>query len=96
MEKLDAFRFAALPVHKKIIRSIGETFNAVRSIITSFDLSAVFRQGGFIAFSRPLTALKAIPDMIRSFGSEKSFERSQQLRDPAVGGSSDRASIQSS
>jgi hypothetical protein len=53
----------------------GETVAGVnfsRAIMTSLDLSAVFRQGGFIAFGNPGRASKAIPQMFRSLVSEKS------------------------
>jgi diguanylate cyclase (GGDEF)-like protein len=53
----------------------GETvagINFSRAIMTSLDLSAVFRQGGFIAFGNPGRAAKAIPQMFRSLVSEKS------------------------
>lgn len=53
----------------------GETvagINFSRAIMTSLDLSAVFRQGGFIAFGNPGRASKAIPQMFKSLVSEKS------------------------
>lgn len=53
----------------------GETvagINFSRAIMTSLDLSAVFRQGGFIAFGNPGRAAKAIPQMFKSLVSEKS------------------------
>jgi hypothetical protein len=51
--------------------TIIETFNLSRSIMTSFDLSAVLRQGGFISFGHPIRALKNFPDMLRALMSEK-------------------------
>jgi len=53
----------------------GETvagINFSRAVMTSLDLSAVFRQGGFIAFGNPGRASKAIPQMFKSLVSEKS------------------------
>ena len=56
---------------KSIWSHIIEPFNALRAIKTSFDFSAVFRQGGFIALGHPVRAAKAIPDMLRAFSSEQ-------------------------
>lgn len=58
------------PVHKAF-GAVQETFNLARAIMTSVDLSAVLRQGGFIAMAHPLRALSAVPDMLRAFASEK-------------------------
>lgn len=74
-------KIESLPIHRRILGGIGETFNAIRSLITSFDLSAVFRQGGFFTFGRPLTAAKAVPEMLRSFHSELGFDRAKDALD---------------
>lgn len=58
-------------VPRKILRYGGELLNTTRALMTSFDLSAVLRQGGFIAFGHPLRALQAFPDMIRALRSEQ-------------------------
>ena len=85
-EKIDSIRFANLPLGKKVIRTIGESFNAVRTIRTAFDLSAVFRQGGIYAFTHPIKAAKAIPEMLRALGSERAYERAQDaIRNRANG-----------
>lgn len=66
---------------QKTIRYIGESLNAVRAILTSFDLSAVLRQGGFMALSRPLTAAKSFVPMLRAFASEKAqFAVMEEIR----------------
>lgn len=59
-------------VPRKALRYGGEMLNTTRALMTSFDLSAVLRQGGFIAFGHPLRALQAFPDMIRALRSEQS------------------------
>lgn len=40
--------------------------NAARAVMTSYDLSAVFRQGGMLTLAHPIKAAKAIPDMINA------------------------------
>lgn len=56
---------------KSVWSNIPEVFNAARAVMTSFDLSAVFRQGGFIAIGNPARAAKAIVPMLRAFASEQ-------------------------
>lgn len=49
----------------------AEPLNLARAVMTSFDYSAVLRQGGFIAIGNPRRALAAFPDMFRAGFSEK-------------------------
>jgi hypothetical protein len=56
---------------QKIWENTKEVSNVLRAIKTSLDLSAVLRQGGFIAFGHPIRALKAFPDMFRALRSEE-------------------------
>lgn len=68
-------------VPKKIGANIVETFNASRAILTSTDLSALFRQGAFFTYSHPVLAAKAIPEMLKAFVSkEAAFEAAAKLR----------------
>lgn len=46
-----------------------------RAIITSLDFSAVLRQGGFLAFSRPVLAAKNIPSMMQAAFSREANAR---------------------
>ncbi len=55
----------------KIVGGVGEVFNVARALMTSFDLSAVLRQGGFGAIGHPIRAAKSFPAMIRALLSEK-------------------------
>lgn len=49
-----------------------------RALQTSFDIGHVFRQGGFLAYGRPVTAAKGLlPATLKSFGSERAFDRGQ-------------------
>lgn len=43
-----------------------DKLNVARAIMTSFDLSAVFRQGGFFVFSNPRLAAKSLVPMLRA------------------------------
>lgn len=66
---------------RKALRYGAEVLNTGRAIMTSFDLSAVLRQGGFTTFGHPIMALKNFPDMIRAFGSEKAqFRINEELK----------------
>ncbi len=56
---------------KTIWEHIAEPFNTARGLITSLDLSAVLRQGGFAVFSHPVRSAKAIGPMLRAFGSKR-------------------------
>jgi len=60
---------------KTIWYHIAEPFNAIRALKTSFDLSAVFRQGGFIGLAHPVRAARALPDMMRALVSEEASSR---------------------
>ncbi|TFH57916.1 MAG: hypothetical protein E4G90_11220 [Gemmatimonadales bacterium] len=55
---------------EKGVRYTKEVLNTQRAIMTSMDLSAVLRQGGFIALGRPITAAKALPSMFKAMRSE--------------------------
>jgi len=56
---------------KSIWNKAAEPFNAIRAVMTSFDLSAVLRQGGVLSVSHPGIASKAIPDMLNALVSEQ-------------------------
>lgn len=64
-------RINALKPRSVFEKFIQEPFNVARGIITSFDYSAVFRQGGFIAMGRPVLAAKALGPMFRAFASKQ-------------------------
>lgn len=84
LAKLDYQRFELKKQIKNKIDSLkpqtiwehaSEPFNAARAMMTSLDVSAVLRQGGFIAVGNPARAAKAIPDMLRSmFSEEKAYQ----------------------
>ncbi len=50
---------------------IAEPFNTARGLITSMDLSAVLRQGGFAVFSHPVRSARAIGPMLKALSSKQ-------------------------
>lgn len=56
---------------KKTWDTIVEVLHLSRSVMTSADLSAVLRQGGFIALAHPVRAAKSFPAMLKAFASER-------------------------
>lgn len=68
---------------KKILGTTAEGFNFARAIMTSLDMSALLRQGGFIAFGHPIMAARAAKDMVAAAASAKrahEIERSIMTR----------------
>lgn len=56
---------------RKVFDRGVETLNLSRSILTSLDLSAVLRQGGFLALANPKRLAEAFGPMLKSFVSDK-------------------------
>lgn len=54
------------PIVRKIFENARDGVNTARAVMTSFDLSAVLRQGGFITLANPVRAARAIPHMLRA------------------------------
>lgn len=52
---------------------VAEAFNVSRAVLTSMDLSALLRQGGFISFGNPARAAKALGVGLRSVASHVPF-----------------------
>ena len=59
-------------------RRTSEVLNTSRAILTGLDLSAAFRQGGFIALGNPLELIDTIPVMLRAFASKNGALASEQ------------------
>lgn len=65
---------------QKVYAGVKETLNLPRNILSSWDVSAVLRQGGFIAFGNPVRAAKSIGPMFKALASEKAaLETEQQI-----------------
>jgi hypothetical protein len=58
-------------IFQKVGAGIGEVMNLSRALKTSFDLSAVLRQGGFIALGHPIRAAKSFPAMFKALLSDQ-------------------------
>ncbi len=66
---------------RKALETGRDVLNLARAVRTSFDLSAVLRQGGFIALGHPIRAVKGFPAMMRAFASEKGlFELNKEIQ----------------
>lgn len=59
----------------KFLSWTGQTLHLSRAIMTSFDLSAVLRQGGFIAMGHPLRAGKLFGRMIHGLVSQQAADK---------------------
>ncbi len=62
-------------VVQKVFGLVPESLNTSRAILTSFDLSAVGRQGGNIVFAHPVRSARALGIMFRSFASKVGASR---------------------
>lgn len=62
---------AARPKWRKVVGGIAEVGNLTRALMTSLDVSAIGRQGWFIAAGHPIMAAKSIIPMFKAFFSPK-------------------------
>ncbi len=66
---------------RKVLETGRDVLNLARAAQTSFDLSAVLRQGGFITLAHPVRAAKIFPAMLKAFASEKGlFELNKEIQ----------------
>lgn len=56
---------------KRYLDNTASGLNLARAVMTSFDLSALLRHGGFVALGHPVRAAESIPDMLKAFASER-------------------------
>jgi hypothetical protein len=56
---------------EKTISVASDVVNSQRAVITAYDLSAPFRQGGILSLSHPLRATRAYVNMLRAAKSER-------------------------
>lgn len=56
---------------------VKQVLHTSRSVLTSFDVSAVFRQGGFIALGNPIRAFRNLKPMFESLASERAAQRTK-------------------
>jgi hypothetical protein len=73
-------RMARRSIPEKIFSGGVEAINTSRAMMTSFDFSAVLRQGGFIALSHPIRAAKVFPAMFRALTKKGEFAVEQEIK----------------
>jgi N12 class adenine-specific DNA methylase len=75
------YRLANMSPVEKAWDYTKETSHLSRALMTSFDLSAVFRQGGVASFSHPKLAAMVGRDMIKALRSEQAnFDIAEKIR----------------
>ena len=81
MQKSDAYRRANLSLPGKALDYAKEIGHISRSLMTSMDLSAVFRQGGIAVYSHPALAKEASKEMFKALVSEQNeFNSAEKMR----------------
>lgn len=69
--QLEKQRYRQLSTGQKVWRGTKEALNLSRAVMTSWDVSAVLRQGGFIAIGNPIRAARSLGPMFRALASNK-------------------------
>jgi len=64
-------RMANRTTGQRVYAGVKEALNLPRNLLSSWDVSAVLRQGGFIALGNPLRAGRSLAPMFRALASEK-------------------------
>jgi hypothetical protein len=62
------------PLYKKALDIVLEPFRAVRTLITTIDLSAVLNQGAIPTIAHPTVAAKAFPEMLKQAFNKTRFD----------------------
>lgn len=68
-------RLANRSLPAKLVDAGAQTLNTARAILTSLDVSAVLRQGGFIVLGNPARGAKNIWPMLQAFKSKEFADR---------------------
>jgi hypothetical protein len=63
---------------KTVFDKVMAPFDVSRDITLSYDLGAVFRQGGFFLLGRPIKSLPALREMARATASERGLHKVDQ------------------
>jgi len=69
-KKVFEAHLASRPRLTQMVDTGKQVLNTSRAILTSMDLSAVLRQGGFIGLGNPIRAARNIAPMLRAFTSD--------------------------
>jgi hypothetical protein len=64
----------AQPAHVRYMKKIFDVANISRSLMTIIDFP-LFRQGWIASLSHPFRTAKAVPEMLKAFGSKESAEK---------------------
>jgi len=64
---------------KKLLDATQQTLNTSRAILTSVDVSAVLRQGGFIVLGNPLRGFRNLGPMFKAFA-DAEFAKGEKFR----------------
>lgn len=92
-EKL-AFERENRTTAKKVLDRTAEVLNLPRAIWSSYDLSAVLRQGGFFSLGHPVQAVRHIRQMLKAAKSEDyAIKLDVKLRERPLGSLGDRAGL---
>ena len=80
-QKAADYRLANMSPAEKAWDYVKETSHLSRAIMTSFDLSAVFRQGGVGSLAHPVLAAETSRDMLRAImSSQAEFDIAEGIR----------------
>jgi hypothetical protein len=61
-------------IGKTVVDTATDAVNSSRAVVTAYDLSAPFRQGGILALSRPTCMPRAYVNMLRAARSERAAQ----------------------
>jgi hypothetical protein len=70
LAEIGRIKRAQRPRIQKIAEGVPEALNFLRAVLTSFDLSAVLRQGGVLSAAHPMLSRQAFVPMLKAFASE--------------------------
>lgn len=79
-DALERDRLKNLTRWQKVKAIPGATFNFLRAVKTSFDLSALLNQGGILAISNPTLAPRALKSGVSAFASAEAAAQSKVVR----------------
>jgi len=86
LKKAGEYQLANMSPMGKALDYVKQTAHLSRALMTSIDLSAVFRQGGITVYSHPKLALEAGKKMIKALVSKQEhFNSAEAIRNDKLG-----------
>jgi hypothetical protein len=77
----EGLKYQKMTPLQKTGKMVPEVFNATRAIMTSYDMSAILRQGGWVAYGHPSIGVKSQKSAVKSMLSKKGeFETMEEIR----------------